>query len=65
MDKDYKKPAYKQKGRSNNFNKTNNKPNTKKSIDDYCFYIKSINRVSDYDTTSQFIINDKENICQR
>lgn len=65
MGEDYKKPAYKQKGRSNNFNKTNNKPNTKKSIEDYCFYIGSINRVSDYDTTSQFIINDKENIYQR
>ena len=29
----------------------------KKHIEDYCFYIGSVNRVSDYDKTSQFIIN--------
>ena len=53
MGKEYKKPAYKQKGK-----KYNTKPDRKKSVEDYCFYIGSVNRVSDNDATSQFIIND-------
>ena len=58
MGKDYYKKPYKKKGTINgNHNKPNNKPDRKKSIEDYCFYIGSINRVSDYDDTSQFIIN--------
>ena len=62
MGKEYYKKPYKKKGTINgnhngNYNKPNNKPDRKKSIEDYCFYIGSINRVSDYDDTSQFIIN--------
>ena len=55
MGKDYRKPAYKQKG--HNFKKSNSKHDTKKSVEDYCFYIGSVNRVTNYDTTSQFIMN--------
>ena len=44
MGKDHKNPAYKQKGHSDNFNKTNDKPNIKKSIEDCCFCIGLIRR---------------------
>ena len=41
MGKDYyKKPNCKKKG---NFNKSHAKPDTKKSVEDYCFYIGSVN----------------------
>ena len=66
MGKDYHKKHYKKKGTINgNHNKPNNKPDRKKSIEDYCFYIGSINRVSDYDDTSQFNKSYKENLRQR
>ena len=55
MGKDCRKPECKQK--VHNFKKSNAKPNTKKSVEDYCFYIGSVNRASDYDNTSQFIAN--------
>ena len=55
MGKDhYKKPNHKKKG---NFNKSHAKPDTKKSVEDYFFYIGSVNRVSNYDATSQLIMN--------
>ena len=34
MGKDYENPTCKQKGRSNNFNKNNDEPKTKKSVED-------------------------------
>ena len=55
MVKDHRKPAREQKG--HNFKKSNSEPGTKKFVEDYCFYTGSVNRVSDYDATSQFIIN--------
>ena len=57
MGKDCKKPNKGNKGRSSNFSETHNKPDAKKSVEDYCFYISSVTRASDYDVTSQFIIN--------
>ena len=57
MGKEYYKKPYRKKGAINGNQNKPNKPDRKKSIEDYCFYIGSINRVSDYDDTSQFIIN--------
>ena len=58
------KPAHnKQKG--HNFKKSNTKPDAKKSVDHYCFYIGSVNRVSDYDTTLQFIVHHIKKTCVR
>ena len=55
MGKDYRKPACRQKGHK--FKKSNAKPDTKKSVEDYCLHTGSVNHVSDYDTTLQFTIN--------
>ena len=55
MKKDCRKHACKQK--EHNFKNSNTKPNTKKSVEDCCFCIGSVNRVADYDTTLQFITN--------
>lgn len=58
--KNCKKPACGQKGK-----KCNNKPDRKKSIKDYYFCIRSVNRVSDYDETSQLIANHIKKLCVR
>ena len=63
MGKDYyKNPSHKKKG---NLNKLHNKPSTKKSVEDCCFCIGSVNRVSDHDDTSKFVVNQKKKTCIR
>ena len=63
MGKDcHKKPNHNEKG---NLSKSHDKPDAKKSIEDYCFCIGSVNRVSDYDATSQFVMNHEKKTCVR
>ena len=57
MGKDYNKPTYKRGVVITNFNKTYNKPDTKKSVEDHCFYVGSVNRVVDRDNIPQFIMS--------
>ena len=57
MGKHHCKKPYRKKGAINGNQNKPNKPDRKKSIEDCCFYIGSMNRVSDYDDTSQFIKN--------
>ena len=65
MIKDYEKPMHEQKGSSNNYNKTYDNLDAKKSVEEWFFYIRWVNRVSDFDTTSQFIINHAKKTCVR
>ena len=51
--KDHRKPARKKKG--HDFKKSSTKLNAKEFVDGYFFCMSSVNRVSDYDATSQFI----------
>lgn len=57
MGKEHYEKPYRQRGAINGNQNKHNKPDRKKSIEDYYFYIGSINRVSDYDDASQFIAN--------
>ena len=55
MGKDlHKKTNYEKKG---NFNKSRAKPGAKKFIEDCCFRLGLVIRVSNHDATSQFITN--------
>ena len=66
MGKDCKKPnGYEKKTCDKGNHNKPNKPERKKSIEDCCFCIGSVNRVSDYDDASQFIMRHTKKTCNR